>query len=304
MLFAAIALTLLSLNEGGVDFKIEGETRQIDPGKSLFLDLTLKTPKELAASLPDLRNRLRGFSLADSDEEEPSQSKLDGSITRIAHWRLVPEPCAKEYKIAPFAVAGHVAKALYFEPPAHEDAPAGAMELDPRKDMPPFSWRLAGRVALALGGVLALAFALWAAVRQLARRVREHRMSPVERAWAELSRLLGKGLPGRGRYKDFYVELTQLVRRYIQRQHGLKAPHLTTEEFFAAARASASFPKEALDELAAFMQSADMVKFAGVQATPEMADEATSSARGYIAKDDEAVRRGIPRQDAKKGGEA
>lgn len=281
-----LAVTLLTLNEGGVDFTVEAQTRQIDPGRSVFIDVTLRTPKELAASLPDLRGRVRGFSVAEDDEEEPTQGK-DGVITRVAHWRLVPEPCAKEYKIAPFVVVGKVAKAIYFEPPPAPEPVTGSMEIDPQKDMPPLSWRLVGQIALmAFGAILALG-ALWFGLRSLARRVKEHRMSPIERAWVELDRLLKKGLPGRGRYKDFYVELTQLVRRYVQRQHGLKAPHLTTEEFFEAARNSPAFPKAALNELMEFMEKADLVKFAGVTATPETADEATQSARDYIRKDNE-----------------
>ena len=109
-------------------------------------------------------------------------------------------------------------------------------------------------------------------------------MSPIERAWVELDRLLKKGLPGRGRYKDFYVELTMVVRRYVQRKYGIKAPHLTTEEFLRNNRI-VELSNNRISELKAFLESADMVKFAGVEATPEMADEATDSARGYLKSD-------------------
>ena len=107
-------------------------------------------------------------------------------------------------------------------------------------------------------------------------------MSPIERAWVELDRLLKKGLPGRGRYKDFYVELTMVVRRYVQRKYGVKAPHLTTEEFL---RELKDERRETRDELRKFLESADMVKFAGVEATPDMADEATDSAKNYLSQD-------------------
>ena len=110
-------------------------------------------------------------------------------------------------------------------------------------------------------------------------------MSPIERAWVELDRLLKKGLPGRGRYKDFYVELTMVVRRYVQRKYGIKAPHLTTEEFFAEVSRERGGAMGRCEELRKFLESADMVKFAGVEATPEMADEATDSARGYLKSD-------------------
>ena len=115
-------------------------------------------------------------------------------------------------------------------------------------------------------------------------------MSPIERAWVELDRLLKKGLPGRGRYKDFYVELTMVVRRYVQRKYGIRAPHMTTEEF---RRECGSEGGRAGDTaaLSRFLESADMVKFAGVEATPEMADDATDSARGYLKGDSAEVAR-------------
>lgn len=296
MNFVLIAAALLTFSEGGVDLSIESDTPRIDPGRSVFLDLRLQTPPGAAVAPPDLRSRVRGFSLAEDDPEAPETLK-DGSLVQVVHWRLVPEPCAKEYKIAPFVVGDKVAGPVYFEAPPAPETVTGPMELDPRKDLPPMSWRLFRRIVSWLAAALAAAAAAFFALRYLARRVKEHRMSPVERAWVELDRLLKKGLPGRGRYKDFYVELTQLVRRYVQRQHGVKAPHLTTEEFFEAARASGSFPRDAMDELFDFLRKADMVKFAGVEATPETADEATASARAYIEKDDAEVRRRDKKQE-------
>ena len=81
-----------------------------------------------------------------------------------------------------------------------------------------------------------------------------------------------------------------VVRRYVQRKYGVKAPHLTTEEFLRNARI-AELAKGRVEDLRKFLEAADMVKFAGVEATPEMADEATESARGYLKSDDaEAVK--------------
>ena len=110
-------------------------------------------------------------------------------------------------------------------------------------------------------------------------------MSPIERAWVELDRLLKKGLPGRGRYKDFYVELTMVVRRYVQRKYGIKAPHLTTEEFFEeiGARGMKS------EDLRRFLESADLVKFAGVGSSSSVAEEAVRTARAYIERDAESL---------------
>ncbi len=281
--FIIIVATLLSLQKGGLELTLASETQVIDPARNVYVTLTLKTPKGMSVTPPDLRDRVRGFSLVEDFAEEPIQEK-DGSTVQVVNWMLVPEPCAKVYKIAPFVVGSEVAGPVYFEAPPPREAVTGGMEIDPKKDLPPLSWRLVGFVAAALAGIILLGWLVWRLVRLIAQRVKEHRMSPIERAWVELDRLLKKGLPGRGRYKDFYVELTMVVRRYVQRKYGIKAPNLTTEEFLREAVSSGALAASR-EHLAQFLESADMVKFAGIEATPEMADEATESARGYLKGD-------------------
>ena len=293
-----IAVALLEMSRNGIDLKVDADRTQIDPGRSVFLTVTLKKPKDVKSALPDFRERVRGFSLAE-EFAEPAVKNADGSVTETVNWKLVPEPCAEVYKIAPFVVSASprllsslkddgkfsfAAGPIYFENPPLRDPVTGGMEADPKKDLPPISLRLIGYLGICVFGCLAVLGAIWYLIRLIARKVKEHRMSPIERAWVELDRLLKKGLPGRGRYKDFYVELTMVVRRYIQRKYGIKAPHLTTEEFLRSDRII-ELANNRIDDLRSFLESADMVKFAGVEATPEMADEATDSARGYLKSD-------------------
>ncbi len=286
-----LSATLLSVQKGGVVLELDSNTKTIDPGRSVFVTLTLKTPPSITVAPPDLRSRVRGFSLAEDFVGEPV-SQSDGSVVQTVNWKFIPEPCADEYKIAPFAVVpkglsdlGFVAGPVYFERPPVRETVTGGFEVDPQKDLPPLSWKLVGFGALLLvllGGVLTGVYYL---VRYLARRVKEHRMSPIERAWAELDRLLKRELPRRGKFKDFYVELTLVVRRYIQRKYGIRAPNLTTEEFFAEVRKSEHSQGAQPKGLEGFLESADMVKFAGVEATAEMVSSATESARNYLRND-------------------
>lgn len=287
MIFGLIlGAVLTTAGANGVDLTIESESTQIDPAKSIFLTVTLKAPHGVTVGLPDLRDRVVGFSLAE-DFVEPTVTNADGSMTQVANWRLVPEPVAETYKLKPMAIASFWVSPIYFTPPAPRDPVTGTMEVNPTRDLPPLSWKLVGRGAVILLAAGALLFGCWTLVRLLLRKVKEHRMSPIERAWVELDRLLKKGLPGRGRYKDFYVELTMVVRRYIQRKYGIKAPNLTTEEFLRATgdRLTGTGALLAPDELKHFLESADLIKFAGVEATPDMADEATASARSYLTSD-------------------
>lgn len=299
MITFLIAAVLFEASQLGIDLKVESETKVIDPARSVFLRMEIRTPHDKKADMPDLRDRVVGFSLVEDFAEEPVKEK-DGSTVQATNWRLVPEPCADTYKLKPFVVKvspviwkaqsdegrfSFIGGPIYFENPAVREPVTGGMETDPKKDLPPLSWKLVGWVVLGIFCLASLILGLWLVIRYVARRVKEHRMSPIERAWVELDRLLKKGLPGRGRYKDFYVELTMVVRRYVQRKYGIKAPHLTTEEFFAELAKSNNQTIEQSNNLRRFLESADLVKFAGVEATPEMADEATDSARGYLKSD-------------------
>ena len=285
------------LSRDGIGITVDAEPAAVDPGRDFFVTVTVKSPAGQSAVLPDLRTRFQGFQVAEDFQEDPL-SDADGGTTLVSRWRLVPEPVAKKYRLAPFVVtvvpssgAGRQAPGAFytapvlFAPPAARETVTGGMEISPKRDLPPLSWKL---VFCALGmalGAIGIGCAIWLVVRKIRTMVRIHRMSPIERAMYELEVLLKKGLPGRGFYKDFYVELTMVVRRYIERRHDVRAPNLTTDEFLRAARENSAFTPEAIVELKNFLESADMVKFAGVEATPEMADSATEKARDYLTTD-------------------
>ena len=290
---AVVALGSVDLSKDGVSITVETNPERVDIARDFEVTVTAVAPAGMALAMPDLRDRFGGFSVAEDFAEEPLAG-ADGSTTYVSRWRLVPKPREKIYRLAPFVVTilrggtpsgSFYTEPVYFEGPTAREAVAGDIEVDPEKDLPPLSWRLVRILAGILFAVAALVAAVWWTVRKILQKIKEHRMSPIERAMLELDRLLKKGLPGRGRYKDFYVELTMVVRRYIQRRHAVRAPNLTTDEFLRAAAENPAFSREALAELKQFLESADMVKFAGVEATPEMADAATDKAKDYLTTD-------------------
>ena len=303
-LFAA---QVADLSRDGIGITVEAEPETVDPGRDFTVTVTVKSPAGQTATLPDLRTRFQGFQVAEDFTEEPL-ADADGGTTLVSRWRLVPEPMAKKYRLAPFVVSvaqerdppapgteQQASSTFYTSPvlfasPAARASVTGDMEIEPKRDLPPLSWKLVG-ICGAILAAFALVVALaYLAIRKIRTMVRVHRMSPIERAMYELEQLLKKGLPGRGFYKDFYVELTMVVRRYIERRHDVRAPNLTTDEFLRAARENPAFTREAIAELKNFLESADMVKFAGVEATPEMADAATGKARDYLTTDSREAR--------------
>ena len=278
------AVEVADLSRDGWDIKVDATPAAVDPGRDFMVRVTVKGPPGVEFSLPDLRDRFGGFSVAE-DFEEPLAMDSDGRFCNESRWRLVPEPCARRYRLAPFVIGDFHTAAVTFASPADREPVTGDYEVNPRRDLPPLSWKLVGIVAGALALVALVVVCLLLVIKAIAAKVREIKMSPIQRAMVELDRLLRKGLPGRGRYKDFYVELTMVVRRYVQRKYGIRAPNMTTEEFLHELAQSGRQNADQSKTLTEFLESADLVKFAGLEATPEMADAATGKARGYLETD-------------------
>ena len=292
-IFPLGAEQVADLSRDGVGITIDAEPRAVDLARDFYVTVTLSTPSGVTAELPDLRDRFQGFRVAEDFTENPITGK-DGKTTVVSRWRLEPEPLARRYRLAPFVMkvgdSTFATAPVLFDPPAAREDVSGEMEINPTKDLPPLSWKLVGICAAILAGLLLILAVAYLVFRRIRLAVRIHRMSPLERALYELDKLLKKGLPGRGFYKDFYVELTMVVRRYIERQYGVRAPNLTTDEFLRAAGSNARFSDFSVAELKAFLESADLVKFAGLEATPEMADGATGKAKNYLTADAQQVK--------------
>ena len=71
--------------------------------------------------------------------------------------------------------------------------------------------------------------------------------------------------------KKFFVELTDIVRWYIEQVSSVHAPELTTEEFLRtiSAHRSGLFTADVRERLRVFLEDADRVKFAKFQPTRE-----------------------------------
>jgi len=106
-------------------------------------------------------------------------------------------------------------------------------------------------------------------------------LSPEEQARLELEKLAQSGLAETD-VVQFYVELTAIVRRYIERTTGIRAPEQTTEEFLREISRANTFNRETSDRLRNFLESADLVKFAAHRPRQEDIEESFSRARIFI----------------------
>lgn len=121
---------------------------------------------------------------------------------------------------------------------------------------------------VALGATAALG--IW---RRLARRPAPpdrggaSETTPWEDALAALERLAPLLRPEASR--DYGMEATGVLRRYIECRYGLHAPRLATEEFLAAAAGSEALPRVHRESLGRFLGGCDLFKFGRFTGTPE-----------------------------------
>jgi hypothetical protein len=123
-------------------------------------------------------------------------------------------------------------------------------------------------LAMGIGGwmVVTLLMALVWIYRERRRDPEGFLAKPLEPAhvvaFSELDRLKEEKLWESGQVKLFYTRLTDISRRYIERQYGIPAMESTTEEILGAFRKS-NTEDPLLDEmLKELLQLADLVKFA------------------------------------------
>jgi hypothetical protein len=134
---------------------------------------------------------------------------------------------------------------------------------------------LAALLALLIGAGVGIL--LW--LRRAAERAR---LTAYDRAWARLDRLQRAGLPDAGRLDGWYVELSDIVRRYIEERFRLRAPELTTEEFLLEARRAADLSGPHRELLSAFLERCDRVKFARYSPGEGESREALALARRFL----------------------
>ena len=173
--------------------------------------------------------------------------------------------------------------------------------------IPMSAWRMALWVLLPL---LAAAL-LWFAARRL--RPREDETSdstrgPLERpaheiALEALAALEASPMLERGQVKEYHIEVSDILRTYVERRFRVDALEMTTREVLAGlerARVDASFR----DGLRAFLDQCDMVKFAKVRPDADVSRQVLELGRRLVQRSAPRADVGAPPNPLGAGGDA
>jgi hypothetical protein len=168
-----------------------------------------------------------------------------------------------------------------------------ANESDPQRrgEDPPISREypdtLAETILWSVLGTLVVALAAWLALRRLWARDRTvpapPPIPPHELAFEALDELERGDLLVQGQVQRYYVELTEIAKGYLEGRFGVEALDRTTDEIRRALLTDAKrLAPLSADEVIAFLQRCDLVKFARMTPPTEEAKDALTTVREMV----------------------
>lgn len=267
-------------------------------GDPVELTLMVTSAKDVEVLMPEFGEALERFRILDFVPRESLAE--DGGTVHTQRYRLLP-PASGPQSIPPLLIEfvdrrqgakpapeGLDAYELLTERldftvesvlPADADAqlepPLGRLEPLAPPSAPLWPWLLGALVLLS-------GLVLWLRPRLAARRHRARLRSAYELASARLDRLLARPDPQGDAVHGYYVELSDVVRQYLEVRFDLRAPEMSTEEFLAVVSRSPDLEGEHQRLLRDFLKGADLVKFAHVVPEQHEIRAAADSARRFF----------------------
>ena len=268
-------------------------------GDSITLTLVVTAEPEVEVLMPEFGQALDRFSIVEFLPRE----RLDESGLSVATQRYTLQvPLSGEQQIPPIMIEFVDRRAGQQAAPEGEDAyeiiterlPFTVQSVLPEQagddlkpmlgelqplattPTPQWPWPLLAILLLLLAS---LPF-IWRWWQQWRSGVRQR--SAYDIAYGRLQILLNQPRPDAEQMKAFFMELSAIVRRYLEDRFALHAPELTTEEFLDVAAQSPDLSREHQGFLRDFLQVADQVKFARHIPTTERVEEALNSAAHFL----------------------
>ena len=250
--------------------KVAVDTPTLHIGEQVKYTIEIKAKKDIEVEFPSFAENLAEFAVRDFGS---SESGLWGSRTRT-RWYLLDI-----YETGKFTIPAVVIKyrmsgekkwqeTLTEEVPvevrsmlANEGAPSEIHDIRPPVDMYDLRY-LYIIIALVAAALIIAAVVMYLKKRRKAKEAYVPLPPAHETAFLALKELKRKGYLRTGKTKEYYFELSDIVRHYLENRFYLKAPEMTTEEFLQSLKETEALKPDHKGLLREFLSHCDMVKFA------------------------------------------
>jgi hypothetical protein len=280
ILVSAVSPAAFAAIQARVTAELEGPV--LPYHRSATLVVRVDAPKGTTVQWPDLAGKIKDVEItaeAPVIAEKPNERMHAECSYRVdavkpADYRLpdmdVSVSSATETTSFPLPPLVFHARDLTDEEKAaaatfEESVPISSLE-QPKS---PKTWWIVG----GLLAVLTLAALLW----RIFWREKPLPAAPPKPAWevalARLHELRLRNLPIQGQTERYYVDLSAILRYYVEDRFSLRAPEQTTPEFLDSAAQSGILTEEQQDFLALFLRHSDRVKFARLEPTVAAMEE-------------------------------
>ncbi|MDR3252155.1 MAG: hypothetical protein LBT35_01105 [Tannerella sp.] len=107
-------------------------------------------------------------------------------------------------------------------------------------------------------------------------------LPPHEQAIKELNEIRERKLWQQSRFKDYYTEITDTLRRYMTARYGFEAMEMTSSEILDLIEEEEKGNKDVLHVLKQILQLSDFVKFAKLHPLPDENDLSMRNANTFV----------------------
>jgi len=277
-----------------VESKVDRATILI--GDRITYSVTVKRSADVVVEMPSLGANLGMFEIRDYEVKEPV--KQGDLITEQTEY-VISTFETGDFEIPPLTIryytkADSTRRELRTEPikitvkSLNPDQAADIRDIKPPLEIPRDWRRLVRQLGVALLAGLLIAAGVIAYLRYrkgkslLPRREKPQRPAH-ELALEQLDALVRSGLLERGEVKQFYSELSEIVRRYIEGRFYVPALEMTTNQLLATLE-EATLGHEERKQLQELLELSDLVKFAKYLPGAEEHERAVQIAYDFVQR--------------------
>lgn len=291
-----------TFDRGPVSVHLDTDKTQITIAERLNLTVSVIFDEDFDVELPGFGEKLEQFGIVDYHTSQPELT--DDHRSKISRSYVLEPFLSGDYKIPPMKVyfnkkgaptdtrheieTDEIVVQVTSLLPENFDQMA-LHDIKPPEEMPQSIslWLWTGGISLLIIISGVAVFLVMRKRKQNGNNMPEMKIPAHQQAFDALNALISENLVEKGRVKEFYHKISDILRRYIENRFQIRAPELTTQEFLTSIKDRNEFDTAQKQLLKNFLMHCDLVKFARHQPQTEDIQKTFDACKEFILETQE-----------------